>query len=207
LAHRGHDLVPPNVTALCLFLAPAMKAIRNIKESLGRRMLRKESAPARKRSGGNFNSAQKIGILYLDKDEAQYNLIRNYAKYLKEHFDVKQVHALAFVDMPAKKLPAYQTQILESSFFSREDVNWHFKPLKNTDNFIREEFDILLDLSGGNSVPLHYVLKLSLAKMKVGLAGTRGDKYYDFMVNMGNDAPIDKFIEQLNLYLSNPKIK
>lgn len=170
-------------------------------------MLRKESAPARQRSGGNFNSAQKIGILYLDKDEAQYNLIRNYAKHLKDQFDVKHVHALGFVDLPAKKLPAYQTQILEASFFSREDVNWHFKPMKNVDNFIREEFDMLLDLSGGDNVPLNYLLKLSNAKMKVGLAGCRGDKYYDFMVNMGAEAPLDKLIEQLNLYLSNPKIK
>lgn len=184
-----------------------MKAVRNIKEALGRRALRSEQEPTRIRRGGNFNSAQHIGLLYIDSDEPHFNLVRSYAKLLKEKYGVKNVSALGFVNENAKRIPVWQAQKLEFTFFSKDDLNWHLKPIQNIEKFTKEEFDILIDLSGGNSLPLNFILKQSRAMMKVGLRGTRGEKYYDFLLNMGGNSSTDKFIEQLNLYLSNPKIK
>lgn len=184
-----------------------MKAVRNIKEALGRRALRSEQEPNRVRRGGNFNSAQHVGLLYIDSDEPHFNLVRSYAKLLKEKYGVKNVSALGFVNENTKRIPVWQTQKLEFTFFSKDDLNWNLKPIQNIEKFTNEEFDILIDLSGGNSLPLNFILKQSRAMMKVGLRGSKGEKYYDFLLNMGGNSSTDKFIEQLNLYLSNPKIK
>ncbi len=184
-----------------------MKFIQSIKERLGIRFLHREPEPNRERRGYNFNSATRIGVLYLDSDESFYNQIRFYARQLKERFDVKSVICLGYVNEGKKKFPSYQVQKLELNYFAKEDLNWHLKPLQNVESFLREDFDILLDLSGGNSVPLNYVLKESKARMKVGLRGTKGERYYDFLLNMGTNATTEQMMEQLNMYLSNPKIK
>ena len=184
-----------------------MKAVQNIKEIAGRRALRKEPEPNRIRCGGNFNSAQHIGILYIDSDESHYNFIRNYAKLIKENFGVKNVTALGFVNEPSKRIPVWQSQKLEFGFFTKDDLAWNLKPVQNVEKFVAIDFDILIDLSGGNNLPLNFILKQNKAKMKVGMHGTKGEKYYDFLLNMNANASLDKFAEQLNMYLSNPKIK
>lgn len=184
-----------------------MKFIQRIKESVGLRFLKREEEPNRERRGFNFNSAGRIGILYLDADEQHFNKIKGYAKQLKDQFEVKSVVCLGFVNEVKKRFPVYQLQKLELNYFAKEDLNWHLKPQNNIETFVKEDFDILIDLSGGDAVPLNYVLKESRAKMKVGLRGTRGEEYYDFLLNMGNNPSVEKIIEQLNMYLSNPKIK
>ena len=184
-----------------------MKLVRRIKQAAGGRFLRNEAEPQRERRGSNFNSARRIGLLYLDSDEPHFIKVRNYSKFLKDEFDIKSVICLGYVDEVKKKLPVWQLQKLELNYFSREDLNWHYKPIQNVATFLQEDFDILIDLSGGNVVPLNYVMKESKARMKVGLKGSRCDRYCDFLLNMGDAPSADKFIEQLNLYLSNPKIK
>jgi hypothetical protein len=81
------------------------------------------------------------------------------------------------------------------------------KPIRHVEPFLQEDFDMLIDLSGGNVLPLNFVLKQSRAKMKVGLKGTRAERFCDFLIEMGANPGLDKFVDQLNLYLSNPKIK
>jgi hypothetical protein len=184
-----------------------MKMIRRIKQSFGSRMLRSEAEPARQRMGFNFNSAERIGILYSDVDEPHFNKVRSYAKFLKDEFGIKSVRALGFIDEINKRLPVWQSQKLEFEYFTRDDINWHFKPVQNVETFIQDDFDILIDLSSGNDVPLNFVLKESKAHMKVGRKGSKAERYCDFIMNMGDDTGMEKFIVQLNTYLSNPKIK
>lgn len=181
--------------------------LRKIKQGIGNRMLRREIEPVRLRSGSNFRSAQRVGIMYKDVDRAYYDRLREFGEHLKAKYDIKQVHSLAFVDEKEKKLPEYQRQMAESTFFSRQDLNWHLKPVQNVQQFIAQDFDILIDFSGGHIVPLNFVLKESIARMKVGMRGTPAERYCDFIIDMGDQFGLDKFIEQLNLYLSNPKIK
>jgi hypothetical protein len=185
----------------------AMKLSRKIKEAFGIRLLHNEMEPVRLRKGFNFNSAESVGIIYKDIDEAFYKNLHEYANFLKSNFNISSVMLLAFVDEPVKKLPAWQTHKLESEFFSRPELNWHQRPINGISTFIERDFDILIDFSGGNVLPLNFVLKESRAKMKVGMRGTRAERYCDFILNMGNQFGMENFVEQLNSYLSNPKIK
>jgi hypothetical protein len=184
-----------------------MKLIQNIKHAAGVRTLFKEPEGERQCKGMNFHSAQRIGILYKDEDEPHFNQIRNYCKSLKDKYDIKSIMVIGYVDLVYKKLPVWQAQKLEYSFFTKDDVNWQMKPIRHVEPFLQEDFDMLIDLSGGNVLPLNFVLKQSRAKMKVGLKGTRAERFCDFLIEMGANPGLDKFVDQLNLYLSNPKIK
>jgi hypothetical protein len=190
-----------------LRLSIDMKIAKPIRYSFGRKMLRKELDAVRLRKGYNFNSAQSIGIIYRDTDETFYKAIKEYAHFLKTSFEVKTVKALGYVEEPAKKIPTYQQHALEYEFFSQEDVNWYGKPVRGIESFINEDFHILLDFSGGSVLPLNYVLKESRACMKVGVKGTMGERYCDLIIDMGQATSIDKFVAQLNQYLSNSKIR
>lgn len=181
--------------------------LRKIKQGIGDRFLRREIEPVRLRSGSNFRSAQRVGFIYKDVDQSFYQRLGEFADHLKAKYDIKTVHSLAFVDEKEKKLPEYQRQRVDAEFFTRQDLNWHMKPIRNVSNFLTQDFDILIDFSGGKVVPLNFVLKESVARMKVGMRGTPAERYCDFIIDMGDQFGLDKFIEQLNLYLSNPKIK
>jgi hypothetical protein len=184
-----------------------MKLAKSVRYSFGRKMLRKEIDAMRLRKGYNFNSAQSIGILYKDSDESFYKAIKEYATFLKTSFEVKTVKALGYIDELPKKIPTYQQHALEFEYFSKEDVNWFGKPVQGIESFINEDFHILLDFSGGSELPLNYVLKESRACMKVGVKGTMGERYCDLIIDMGQVTGIDKFVAQLNQYLSNSKIR
>jgi len=190
-----------------LFLTPPMSIMKRIREFFGSRILRAEEEPVRIRTGSNFHSADRVAIIYRDMDETFFKDLRDYAKYLKENFKIKSVYLLAFVDEPEKKIPAWQQHKLELEYFTRNDLNWHLRPVTNADIFVKEDFDILIDFSGGNVVPLNFILKESASRMKVGMRGTRAERYCDLMIDMGNQFGVAKYVEQLNSYLSNPKIR
>lgn len=184
-----------------------MKLGRKIKESFGARMLHREVEPLRLRKGFNFNSAESVGIIYKDTDEEFFKNLREYSAYLKSHFNIRSVFLLAYVDEPEKRIPSWQQHKLELDFFTRQHLNWHQRPIEVVEKFVNQDFDILIDFSGGNVLPLNFILKESRAKMKVGMRGTRAERYCDFILNMGEQFGMTKFVEQLNAYLSNPKIK
>jgi hypothetical protein len=184
-----------------------MKLFRKFKQAIGGRILKKEMEPVRLRGGSNFRSAERIGLLYKDLDKETYEGILNYCDFLKRKFDVKTVHFIAYVDSKEKKIPEYQRQTIDAQFFTRQDLNWHMRPVQNVTSFLEQDFDILIDFSGGNVVPLNFLMKESNARMKVGIKGSKAERYCDFMIDMGDQFGMDKYIEQLNLYLSNPRIK
>jgi len=184
-----------------------MKMTRSLKEKVGWIKLAREAEPTRTRRGSNFIQAKKIGILYRDEDERTYNRIRTFAKSLKEAYHIQTIQVLGFVDAPDKRLPVYQQRKLEYDFLSLSDVSWAFRPIRNVRNFLEHEFDILIDLSGGNQLPLAYVLKRSTSSMKVGWKSSRTESYCDVTIEMGGSVSPDLFIQQLNLYLGNTQIK
>ena len=79
--------------------------------------------------------------------------------------------------------------------------------MQNVSKFTKEDFDILIDLSNGDHVPLNFIFKESKARMKVGLRDSRAALQCDFMIDLGDNPTIDKYLQNLDVYLSNPQIK
>lgn len=180
---------------------------KKIRELAGRRALRSEAHPVRNRRGFNFTTAGTIGLLYKDVDEELFKKIRQYTRQLKEQFGIKYVYVMGFVDETDKRLPVYQSRKLEFDFFSQSDINWHMKPVRRVAGFLKHELDILIDLSSGNELPINFLMKASPASMKIGLKGSRSEKYADLVIDLGATPATERYFEQLNTYLSNNRIR
>ena len=170
-------------------------------------MLKKISEPVRIKQAFNFDNAVSIGILYQDDDERLYNKIRAFAKELKEKHNVKNIRALGYVPVKEKMLPIWQSQKLEFGYFTQDDLNWHRRPVTRVTAFRNEDFDILIDLSEGNVLPILYLFKESKAKMKVSVQSSQAEKFSDFMLIMKPPFNFEQYLQQLKLYLGNTALR
>lgn len=168
--------------------------------------LRREAEVSRNRRGFHFGSARRVALLYLDSDEPAFNRIRLFAKSLKEEYKVSSVISMGYVDAQAKHLPVWQQKKLEYDFICRDDLNWYLKPVRNVRGFLDPEFDILIDLSGGEVIPLAFLLRESRAAMKVGWKGSLAGTWCDLTIAMKDSTTPELFIQQLKLYLGNSTI-
>jgi hypothetical protein len=174
-----------------------------IKRSIGRRALKKQCKQQQcKRKFHNFNTAKSVGILYL-YSTATDNDIHLLTKFLTER-NIK-VQALAY--SPESTPPPSFVTTINKRLFCKEQLNWFGKPSSGeVDNFIRSEFDILIDFSDAPCYPVQYITTLSRAQMRVGKAAYPGNPY-EFILSIPEQGDNRFFIEQLKHYLLSIQIK
>ncbi len=150
-----------------------------------------------------FEEAGSIGILYDSTDEKDFELVRKYVKEIRENHH-KEVLALGYYDQ--KELPPMRFSKLGLDFFTKKDINWHYKPMASiVRNFTQREFDLLIDLHTGNSIPFQYIVAGSRAKFKIGKYEKKATPFYDFMISVPEQMNLRQFIEQVNHYLKSLK--
>lgn len=146
-----------------------------------------------------FQDARSIGILYDSTDEKNFDIVRKYVKEIREVHH-KEVLALGYYDQ--KELPPMRFSKLGLDFFTRKDLNWHFKPMAPVvRNFVNRDFDILIDLHLANSIPFRYIVASSNARFKIGKYERFATPFYDFMISIREGTTFQQFIEQVNHYL------
>ncbi len=146
-----------------------------------------------------FDDAKSIGILYDSSNEKHFELIRKYVKEIRDTHH-KEVLALGYYDQV--ELPPMRFSKLGLDFFTKKNLNWYFKPITPiVRNFVNHEFDILIDLHTGNSIPFRYIVAMSKARFKIGKYEKAAADFYDFMISTGEQLTMTQFIEQINHYL------
>lgn len=147
----------------------------------------------------NLEEALSVGIIYQVDREETYHLVKKYVRFLKEHEGIRKIMALGFIDV--KELPPEYQSKLEFDFFTRKELSRFLKPGGITvTNFINEDYDILIDLTNEQIIPLRYILNYSRARFKVGVYSEENEKFYDLMISMKKYNIVD-FIDQVNHYL------
>jgi len=157
-----------------------MKLMERIKISIGDRILEKKLRNQRRNVVVcNIQYAQHIGIVYNATEYVSFEIIKDFAKKLSQHANVS---ILGYVN--SKKLIDHYLYRKGFDFFSRNDLNWYYKPISEiTEAFIKKTFDILIDLSLDKYYPIQYIVALSPAAFKVGKFSD-DDKYLDLMIDM-----------------------
>ncbi len=177
-----------------------MKLFDRIKEWLGRRRLIQGTAQERRPVARNLADAAKVGIVYHARDEQTHQQVRNYVKKIKEELGIHRISALGFVD--GKDLPYYMAPKLHFDAFCQKDLNWYRIPSGNTvNNFITEEFEVLIDLTLEDILPLQYIVAKSRARFKVGRYGEANRHFLDMMIDMAGANSLPQFIAQVDRYL------
>lgn len=153
-----------------------------IQKKFAERMLKFTSQQERDKQGTNLRNARNVILVYTEKDEAKFKLVKDIALYLKKEFDIKRIMRLAYIDADEKMLPVWHMRKLESDFFCKSDLNWWNKPVRNVQALIQEPYDILVHLDPDDSIPLDFFVAFSKAKMKVSNYSVRRTADFDILL-------------------------
>jgi hypothetical protein len=180
-----------------------MSIIKTIKDFFANNALKKEllNNPREiKPNKFDFNKIKTVGILFGASDPEDFELVKRYVVYLREHG--KKVKVIGYFS--DKDIPALTYSKLEYDFFSRKELNWMGKPTTHIiDNFITEEFDLLIDLNIHDHFPLKYIASLSKSKFKVGkYKEDENENIYDMMIDSDNTQKLKYFLRQVDTYIT-----
>lgn len=177
-----------------------MKIIKNIREKFAKSYLLKQlNTINRTPKSVNLENARTATLLYYLPDEATYKKVELILSGLNE-FNLK-IRVVCYTDL--KFTPHYFIPKITQDIITAKDVNWRFQPQKPFVNeFIDTEFDILIDLSLNDYLPLLYCSALSRAGLKVGRYSEDHQTFYDLMIHAEQDETIDSFADQVIHYLS-----
>lgn len=179
-----------------------MSLFKNIKLSLANRSLKQEilsSGRTRIPNKFSFDKVKTVGILFDATNVEDYDIVKRYVVYLREH--LKKVKVIGFFS--TKEIPALTYSKLEYDFFSVKELNWLGKPSSVIiQNFIDEEYDLLIDLNIHDHFPLKYISALSKAAFKVGKYDENDTEIYDMMIDADNTKTVKYFLRQIDTYLT-----
>lgn len=153
----------------------------------------------RKQKQINLDKARTVALLYYLPNEATYIAVESIISRL---IDLNlRVRVVCYSDL--KIIPYYFIPKISQDIITVKDIDWRYQPKKPfVKEFINTEFDILIDLSLNDHLPLLYCSALSQAGLKVGRFQEDHELFYDLMIHAGPDETIDSFSKQVIHYLS-----
>ena len=176
-----------------------MQVIEDFKQRVGKWVFQRQlTTNKRVKEACNIKDAKSIGILYDATSEEKIITIKPFVSYL---FDLKKdVKALGYVD--AKELSYCHVPKLQYDFFYKKDLNWYYKPQNYIiDNFIKKEYDILINLCDSSIIPIKYLVASSIAHFKIGVY-EENYEIYDLMISLKDDKSIQKLIHEIKHYIN-----
>ena len=179
-----------------------LKAV-NWKDRIFLWRLKRLNQPERERKGCSLRNANSVGLVYLERDHAHYREIKGLAKALKEKYGVKRVGLMSYVPADDKETPNWLVKKLDSGYLCKSDLNWHGWPTKEFEAFVDTPFDILIDLEIDPVLPLKFVVRKSLAAMKVGIDNAPWNVDLDVRLVL-EEAPDEGEMEEVDVILQDP---
>ncbi len=176
-----------------------MQFIEDFKQKVGKWVFQRElKANKRTKEVCNLDNAQSIGILYDATSEEQIKMVKPFVSYF---FDLKKdVKALGYVN--SKQLSFHHTPKLQYDFFYQKDLNWYYKPQNYIiDNFVKKEYDILINLCDSSIIPIKYLVASSIAHFKIGVH-EENYEIYDLMISLKDDKSMEKLMHEIRHYIN-----
>ena len=178
-----------------------MSIFKKIKQAIANGYIKlelKDHPRERKPSRFNFKEIKTVGILFDATKPEDFELVKRYVLYLREHRKI--VKAMGF--FTTKHIPDMAFSKLEYDFFSLKELNWFGKPSSVfMQNFMDEEYDLLIDLNTNNLFPLKYMSALSKASFKVGKYRENDFGIYDMMIDSDDTKSLKYFLRQVDTYI------
>lgn len=176
-----------------------MQFIEDLKQRVGKWVFQRELKVNRRvKAVCNLENAKSIGILYDATKEDQIKTIQPFVSYF---FELKKdVKALGYVN--SNQLSVYHVPKLQYDFFYKKDLNWYYKPQNYIiDNFIKKDYDILINLCDSSIIPIKYLVASSIAHFKIGI---HEDNYeiYDLMISLKKDRTLKKLMHEIKHYIN-----
>ena len=147
-----------------------------------------------KRASVDFDRAETVGLLFDATELNNREIVLKFAKTLEKKG--KKVRLLGFVNIKE------ETDNLAFPNFNLKSLNLALLPDKSIDaqEFMEKDFDVLINLSLDETVPLEYIAALSNAKFRVG-PFTERTVCYELMIDVTKSKGLDAFIHQAQFFL------
>jgi hypothetical protein len=177
-----------------------MELFRNIRMKTGKSILSKRmDKTKRKVFYSDFSQVKSIGIVWDASNTGDFaGLSRFYQKMHEKSIDVKILGYFG-----GKELPDQYTAIRYLTCFRKKELNFFYHPSSfEVDHFIRNRFDILIDINFERIIPLEFVSSLSKSSFKVGLfESEKNNCDFDLMMEIKKPIDIDHYLNQVVYYL------
>ena len=183
---------------------PLFLTVVTWKDRIFRWRLKRLPQPERERKGASLRNAESVGLVYLERDHAHYREIKALAKRLKEEFGVRRVGLMSFVPKDEKESPNWLVKKLDSGYLCKNDLNWHGWPVKEFEAFVDTPFDILIDLELEPVLPLKFIVRRSLAGMKVGVEHSEWNEDLDVRLVPTEEPSMSEDFEEVDAILLDP---
>lgn len=180
-----------------------MKVVDSIRIQAGKRLLKKELQADEHRVAKvcNLAEAKSVAMLYKIDSKESLDHLRKFAKYIKSEFGTKKVFMLGYWD-DAKENPDFLQVKVDFEFFTKKDLNWAGIPRGgNIDNFLKEKFDILIDMNDYLDVPIRYLMTKNKSRLKVGRFSEENEPYFDILIGE-NKMNFEIYCNELVKYLT-----
>lgn len=178
------------------------KLVKRFRYFLASRAVDRVAPANRKTRVSNFGTARSVALIYTEKGESFYILVKQYVQYLRAEHGIGEVMAMAFVEND-KLVPLYHQHKLHFDFFTPSDLSFSLAPqADHIVNFVRKRFDILINLDEELPAPLALVLANSEAALKVGTRTRQLERFYDLMIEPKAGRTFDEYARHVNHYLT-----
>ncbi len=151
-----------------------------------------------------LSDVKTIGVVF---DASSEDLYRRSA-HLVRHFSAmhKTVRSISIVK--SDMLPPYVDSTLSFNYVLNKEISWVGIPKnKYVDNFVKQEFDLLINLDFKGNSSLNFIVNTSLAHLKVGMNTGNSEVELDFMLEGIKENDLSIFMRELLKYLELIKTK
>jgi hypothetical protein len=177
-----------------------MELFKNIRLTIGRSTLKnKVAVNGRKFNYSSFTNARKIVIIWDASNTEEFIQLSKF--HQKMHERRISVEIIGYFE--GKELPDQLTAVRYLTLIRRKELNFFYIPVSpEADEFIKKDFDILIDINFKKIFPLTYLSFLSRSGIKVGLLDSKpGDTPFDLMMELKGPVSVQNFLDQSIQYL------
>lgn len=177
-----------------------MELFKKIRLKIGDAILKnKVAVRKRKKHYSNINQVKKIGIVWDASKIDDFTCLTRF--YQKMHENKTDVKIMGY--FPGENLPNQLTAVRYLSIIKKEELNIFYHPVTtDTNAFVNNRFDVLIDINFKKLLPLQYISSLSNASFKVGLFDSEArNTPFDLMMDLKSPVNVEDYLNQIVHYL------
>jgi hypothetical protein len=177
-----------------------MELFENTRLKIGNSILSKRFDKTRRKVYySSISQVKSIGIVWDASKIKDFICLTRFFQIMHDrNIDVKIIGYY-----PGKELPDQYTAIRFLSCMRKGEINLFYIPNSaEADYFIKNRFDVLIDINFEKIFTLNYITSLSQALFKVGLFDSESSSYkFDLMLEMKKNVPLDSYLNEVIRYL------
>ena len=177
-----------------------MELFKRARLKIGEAILRKQMARAKRKTHyTNINKVKNIGIVWDASGIDDFVCLSRF--FQKMHENKTDVKIIGY--FPGKYLPNQYTAVRYLTVIKKDELNLFYHPVTpETNTFVSNRFDVLIDINFKKLLPLQYISSLSNAGFKVGLFDTEsGNTPFDLMMELKSPVNVEDYLNQVIHYL------